>query len=231
MDNKRQGKLPFAHLKEIHMTTPPRRALLVIDVQNEYFDGKLPIEYPPVAISLPNITLAMRTARAAGIPVIVVQHDAPESSPVFAAGSHGWELHPEIAGFEADHLVHKSKASVFTGNGLREWLSAHGVDTLTITGYMTHNCDAATIYQASHDGLAVELLADATGSLPYENAAGKASAEEIHRVFSTVFHSNFAAVAPTTDWVAAVREGRALATDNVYQSSLRARTNGAQRLG
>jgi nicotinamidase-related amidase len=169
----------------------------------------------------------MRTARLAGIPVIVVQHDAPESSPVFARESHGWQLHPAIAGFEADFLVHKTKASVFTGTGLRVWLSERGIDTLTITGYMTHNCDAATIYQASHDGLAVEFLADATGSLPYENTAGKASAEEIHRVFSTVFHSNFAAVAATADWVAAVREGQALAADNVYQSNLRARENGA----
>ncbi len=209
------------------MSVAPRRALLVIDVQNEYFTGGLPIEYPPVGTSLPNIGLAMDSARAAGVPVIVVQHDAPENSPVFAKGSQGWQLHPVVAERPADHRINKTMASVFTGTDLAEWLSAEAIDTLTVVGYMTHNCDASTIYHASHQGLNVEFLADATGALPYENAAGKVSAEEIHRVFSTVFHTGFAAVATTADWIAAVQDGRALARDNIYLSNMRTRAKEA----
>lgn len=205
------------------MPAAPRRALLVIDVQNEYVSGNMPIEFPALDISLPNIALAMDTARSADIPVIVVQHSAPEGAPIFARGSQGWQLHPVVAERAADHLIDKSMGSAFVGTGLREWLTEHGIDTLAIAGFMTHNCDAATIYQAAHDGLTVEFLADATGALPYENAAGKASAEEIHRVYSTVFHSNFAAVAQTRDWVAAVRGRQALVRDNIVQSNARAR--------
>lgn len=62
----------------------PRRALLVIDVQNEYFSGQLRIAHPPVAESLPNIVRAMAAAHAQGVPVVVFQHTAPEQSPVFA---------------------------------------------------------------------------------------------------------------------------------------------------
>lgn len=206
------------------MSQSPRRALLVIDVQNEYVSGNLLIEYPPVATSLPNIGLAMDTARAAGIPVIVVQHDAPATSPIFAKGSSAWQLHPVVAERAADHRINKTMADVFNGSDLAQWLKDKAIDTLTVIGYMTHNCDAATIYHASHQGLKVEFLADATGSLPYENAAGKASAEEIHRVFSTVFHSNFAAVASTAQWVAAVQQQHAIATDNVYASNQRGKT-------
>jgi hypothetical protein len=72
-------------------------------------------------------------------------------------------------------------------------------------------------------GLAVEYLSDATGSLPYENAAGRATAEEIHRIFSVVFHSNFAAVTTTRDWADAVSANRALSKDNIYLSNSRAR--------
>lgn len=205
------------------MTIAPRRALLVIDVQNEYVTGNLRIEYPPLDTSLPNIAIAMDAARAAGVPVIVVQHDAPEGFPVFAQGSPGWQLHPIVAGRHADHRINKSMGSVFAGTDLRQWLAAHAIDTLAVVGYMTHNCDAATIYHAAHDGLKVEFLSDATGALPYENAGGRASAEEIHRVFCTVFHSNLAAVSTTGDWVAAVRDGRTLETDNIYLSNLRAR--------
>jgi len=205
------------------MSTPPRRALLVIDVQNEYITGQLPIKFPPVSTSLPNITLAMDSARVAGIPVVTVQHDAPAGSPVFAVGSPAWQLHPEVAARHADHHIHKQASSAFAGTGLAQWLKDKQIDTLTIAGYMTHNCDAATIYHAAHDGLTVEFLADATGSLPYENAAGTANAEEIHRVYSTVFHSNFAAVTSTANWVMAVQERQVIERDNIYASNQRAR--------
>lgn len=195
-----------------------RRALIVIDVQNEYFTGQMKIEYPPVAVSLPNITRAMDAARAADIPVVVVQHDAPEQSPIFAKGSPSWQLHEEVARRPANLHINKTYASVFTGTGLAQWIADNGIDTLTIVGYMTHNCDAATIYEAAHKGLSVEFLSDASGSPSYENAAGKASAEEIHRVFSTVFHTGFAAVTSTEQWINAAREGKALERDNIYLS-------------
>jgi hypothetical protein len=88
---------------------------------------------------------------------------------------------------------------------------------------MTHNCDASTILEATHRGLNVEFLQDATGALPYANAAGSATAEEIHRVFSVVFHTRFAAVVSTSDWVAAAKESRAIARSNIYASYQAAR--------
>ncbi|HYD58795.1 MAG TPA: cysteine hydrolase family protein [Noviherbaspirillum sp.] len=207
------------------MSTTPRRALIVIDVQNEYVTGNLPIEYPPVQTSLANIGHAMDAARAAGVPVIVVQHDAPASSPLFAKGSDGWKLHPVVTGRAHDHHINKTMASAFTGTDLAQWLSDRKIDTLSVIGYMTHNCDASTILHAAHSGLKVEFLTDATGSLPYENAAGKASAEEIHRAFSVVFHSNFAAATTTDDWIAAVQAGQAIQCDNVFASNQRARAS------
>lgn len=205
-------------------TTAPRRALIVIDVQNEYFaGGNLPIEYPPVAETLPNIARAMDAAHAAGVPVVVVQHTAPSGAPVFDKATDRWQLHPEVARRHADHRIEKTMASAFTHTGLADWLAGRGIDTLTIVGYMTHNCDAGTIYEAAHRGLNVEFLTDASGALPYSNAAGSASAEEIHRVFSVVFHSNFAAAASTSDWVAALQAGEALEKDNVFASNQRAR--------
>lgn len=206
----------------------PRRALIVIDVQNEYFaGGNLPIEYPPVADTLPNITRAMDAAQAAGVPVIVVQHTAPAGAPVFDKPGNRWQLHPEVARRSATHHIEKHMASCFTDTDLADWLAAHSIDTITIVGYMTHNCDASTIYEAAHRGLKVEFLADASGALPYANAAGQASAEEIHRVFSVVFHSNFAAVTSTAGWVAALHAGEALPKDNVFTSNQRARKDTA----
>ena len=49
-----------------------KRALLVIDVQNEYFTGKLPVTYP--SGNLDNILQVIQTAHQRDIPVIVVRH-------------------------------------------------------------------------------------------------------------------------------------------------------------
>ena len=98
------------------------------------------------------------------------------------------------------------------------------VNTLSVVGYMTHNCNASTLFEARHLGLNAEFLADATGAVPYANAAGRASAEEIHRVFSVVFESNFAAVVRTEQWIAAVQSGQGLPRDSVMASNQRAKT-------
>lgn len=207
------------------MTAPihtPRRALLVIDVQQEYFNGKLSISHPPVSVSLPNILKAMNAAKASGIPIVVVQHVFPAGFPVFAEGSQGVALHPEIEAFPRDLLVQKSKASALHETGLQDWLRTKAIETLSIVGYMTHNCDDATARHAYHEGWKVELLMDASGSLPYANAAGSATAEEIHRVFSVVMHTGFAAVATTAEWIKALQVGEPLVPDNVYLSYQRA---------
>lgn len=200
----------------------PSRALVVIDVQNEYFTGNLRIEYPDPRRSLENVGAAMDAARAAGIPVVVVRHVLPEGAPVFARGSAGAELHPLVAARPRDLLVEKEKASALHGTGLLPWLRERGIDTLAIVGYMTHNCDDATARQATHEGFKVEFLHDAAGSVPYENDRGAASAKQIHEVFTIVMHTAFAAVASTADWRRAVESGVALPPDNVFLSNQRA---------
>ena len=198
------------------MSNAPQRALLVIDVQNAYVTGGLLIEYPPVAQSLPNVGRSMDAAREAGVPIVVVQHNG------FGKGSDGWKLHPVVADRARDHHIEKPKASVFTDTDLASWLDRRSIDTLSIVGYMTHNCNAATIFEAHHLGLNVEFLSDATGSLPYANRAGSASAEEIHRVFSVVFESNFAAVLTTDEWLQAIATGAAPRPENPIASNQRA---------
>ena len=197
----------------------PRRALVVIDVQMEYFTGGLLIEYPPVRQTLPNIGRAMDAARAAGIPVVVVQHSEPTTSPLFAKGSAQWALHETVASRPRDHFIEKDWPSVYTDTDFADWLEKNRIDTLTVVGYMTHNCDASTIFEATHRGLHVEFLHDASGAIPYANEAGQASAEEIHRIFSVVFHTRFAAVGSTDAWVKAVKAGETLKKSNILASN------------
>lgn len=210
------------------MSQTPRRALIVVDVQNEYVTGNLKIQYPPVAGSLRNIGRAMDAAREAGIPVVVVQQSSPVDWPLFATGSQGWELHEVVASRPHDHYLRKLKASSFVGTDLGEWLTAHEIDTLTVIGYMTHNCDDTTVKHAVDRGLKVEFLHDAAGTVPYANRAGFASAEEIHRVFNVVQQSNFAAVMSTDEWLECLASGEVPERDSVHASHQRALAQLAQ---
>lgn len=203
------------------MNRAPNRALIVIDVQNEYFTGNLPIAYPPRDESLKAVLRAMDAAERHGIPVIVVRHTAPASSPLFAEGSHGWELHEEIARRPRNHLVDKAKASAFHQTGLPGLLE--GVDTVAIAGYMTQNCDESTARDASHLGFAVEFLSDATGTVPLANAAGALSAREVHEHVLVVMQSNFAAVTTTGEWIDAVAAGAPLGRPSIWESTAPAR--------
>ena len=202
--------------------TQPRRALVIVDVQNDYDGGNLAIQYPPFRDSVVNVARAMDAAAEAGIKIVVVKQMAPETSPIFAKGSHGGELHPEIARRKRDHYVEKVLPSAFTGTDLEAWLRANDVDTIVVVGYMTHNCDLSTLIHAVHMGFAVEFLSDATGSVPYANSAGFASAEEIHRVVTIILQSRFAAVLGTAEWIDCLRTGALPERDTIHASNQRA---------
>ncbi|MFT4213130.1 MAG: cysteine hydrolase family protein [Microbacterium sp.] len=195
-----------------------RRALLVIDVQNEYVTGALPIEYPPLATSLDNIGRALGAAADAGIPVVVVAQTAPESSPIFAAGGDGAVLHPAVAG-RGDLLVSKTLPSAFAGTGLDAWLAARDVDTVSLVGYMTQNCVESTARDAAHRGYAVEVLSDAAGTLTFRNEAGAVDARTLHETVCIVLQSRFAAVVTTARWLDAVADGTALRGSTIYAST------------
>jgi len=211
------------------MPNQHRRALIVIDVQNEYVTGNLPIEFPNIHLSLTNIGGAMDAAKESGIPIIVVQQFAPAESPIFAQESNGWELHEVVRSRKWDHYIEKKLPSAFAGTNLTDWLSEHQIDTLTVVGYMTHNCVDSTIKHAFHTGLTVEFLSDAAGSLPYINKAGSASAEEIHRTFSIVMQARFAAVMSTEEWINMVRTNSTAERDGIFKSNQRARATQAAK--
>jgi nicotinamidase-related amidase len=203
------------------MSHHPKRALLVIDVQNEYDSGALPIAYPPRSTSLPAIGRAIDAATAVGVPVVVVQHTSPAGSPVFDKGSDGWQLHPVVTSRPHDHYIEKTLPSSFTGTDLAAWLAERQIDTLTVIGYMTQVCDDSTVREAMHRGLSVEVLSDATGAIPLANSAGAASVEEVHRVTLVVMQSLFAAVLSTDAWIALLVAGGLPERDNLVASRQR----------
>jgi nicotinamidase-related amidase len=177
-----------------------KEALLVIDVQNEYFTGKLPVTHP--AGSLENILKAMDWAHAGHVPVVVIQHTstAPEAA-TFRKEMPGWELHDEIKRRHADVIIEKTMPGSFTGTSLESWLQQRGISMVTIAGYMTQMCCDTTARQAFHRKYAVNFLSDATGTLSISNHAGSISAADLHRAILITQQQRFARVMSTDEWI------------------------------
>lgn len=179
------------------------RALLVIDVQREYFDGALPISHP--AGHLENILAVMDSAAEAKIPTVVVRHhQADPESPIFCKGSDMWQLHKEVESRPRDLLIDKQLPGTFTGTDLEPWLKENKIDTVSIAGYMTHMCCDTTARQAFHHGYKVEFLRDATGTLTVENEAGKATAEQLQESILVAQQMFISEVISNADWTARV---------------------------
>lgn len=206
--------------------TAPRRALIVIDAQQEYFDGLLPIRYPSRDQSITSIQTAIKTAEQTGTPVVIVQHELPAEAPVFASGSATWHNHPEVAAHEnaAAKRISKQFSSVFADTDLEAWLREQGIDTITLAGYMTNNCVLASAAAAEPLGFTVEVLSDATGAIDLANDAGTAPARQVHETVMALLHSNWAAVTDTETWTAALHTGAPLTKSDLVTSAAQGRS-------
>ncbi|WLT30813.1 cysteine hydrolase family protein [Geothrix sp. PMB-07] len=140
-----------------------RRALLVIDLQNDYFPGgKFPLWNPDV--TLERTLQAIGRAQVQGIPVILVQHVADSRrgpAPFFAEGSEGVQLHSRLRAAVPDApVVVKAYADSFHETKLEETLAAMGITELLVCGMMTQNCVTHTAISKSAEKYRVSVLGD-----------------------------------------------------------------------
>jgi nicotinamidase-related amidase len=138
-------------------------ALLVIDLQNDYFpDGAFPLWNADA--TLERIELAIASAQRLGLPVIHVQHIADSKqglSPFFNEGSGGVEIHSRIRAAAPDApIVVKSFADGFLNTTLEATLQRLGVDQLLICGMMTQNCVTHTAISKAAEKYQVAVLTD-----------------------------------------------------------------------
>ena len=137
-----------------------KKALLVIDLQNDYFPGgKFPLWNPDAVLQ--NVEQAIDKANSQGIPVIHVQHIAKGQSPFFNEGTPGADIHPRILDAAPNApVVVKEYADSFEKTTLEETLAKLGVTDLLVCGMMTHNCVTHTAISKAAEKYNVSVLAD-----------------------------------------------------------------------
>lgn len=142
------------------MKTTTRQALLVIDIQNDYFPGGH-YELWEAENTLTRIEGAISRAREQKLPIFLIQHVGSENSPFFAPGTAGVDIHPRLLAAAPDApIIVKRHADSFLDTSLAAGLAEHAVDELLICGMMTQNCVTFTALSRQAERYAVKVLAD-----------------------------------------------------------------------
>lgn len=142
-----------------------KQALLVIDVQNEYFAPHGRWVLPEGERALERIQALLAGAREAEVPVFHIVHVALDpQSPVFRPGSDGARMHPAIEARPGERVITKHVPGSFFQTPLEMYLRQAGVEGVVICGFMTHLCCDTTTRQARERGFAVTFAADATAT-------------------------------------------------------------------
>ncbi|MCP4325165.1 MAG: cysteine hydrolase [Psychromonas sp.] len=140
-----------------------QKALLVIDLQNDYFPaGKFPLWNTEQTLS--NIIIAIEKANSNNIPVIHIQHVADPANgiaPFFNKDSDGVNIHPSIMAVAPNsEVVVKTFADGFEKTKLEETLQKYAVDELLICGMMTQNCVTHTAISKTAEKYKVSIITD-----------------------------------------------------------------------
>ena len=139
------------------MTDPT--ALLIIDVQLGMFDPAFPV-YEGAAL-LEKINSLVARARAAGAPVIYIQHLAAHPDDPIHPSKPGFVIHPELDRRPGDRVIQKTHPNSFQETSLQAELEALDVHQLVICGIQTEMCVDTSCRRAYSLGYKVTLASDA----------------------------------------------------------------------
>lgn len=169
-------------------------ALLLIDLQNDYFPGgALPLHAPDAAVAQAARLLAHW--RAHGAPVVHVQHLSQEADATFfRPGSTGADLHPQVRPAPGEAVVTKHHPSAFRDTPLQALLHDAGVDHLVVAGMMTHMCVDTTVRAAADLGWRCTLAHDACTTLDLAFGGRTVAAADVQVAYVAALADGFADV-------------------------------------
>lgn len=160
------GLLPFLISAQSDTT---KTALLLIDIQDFYFEGGSSALVNPIPASL-NAAKLLNDFRTKGQLVIHVKHgEGPQS-----------EIHDNVKPLPGEKIFVKQEVNSFLNTGLLGYLRENKVKELVLCGMQTHMCLEAATRAASDFGFECTVIGDAcaTKDLKYGDIVIKA--EDVH---------------------------------------------------
>lgn len=177
----------------------PKTALIIVDIQNDYFEGGDWTLHQMERVSANAATL-LADARKQGHWVLHIRHEnASPEAPFFRPGTAGAEIHVSVAPKTGEPVLTKARANSFYETGLLDMLREAEVEAVTICGAMSQMCIDATARAASDFGFQVTVVEDACGAKEMGFDGVELSAVQVHAAFMAPLAMGYAKVVKTDD--------------------------------
>jgi nicotinamidase-related amidase len=169
-----------------------KTALLIVDIQNDYFPGgKMELE-GSVAASEKAKTL-LNGFRAHKLPTIHIQHVSVQpGATFFLPDTPGVEIHENVAPLQLEIVFQKNFPNSFRQTPLFDHLKQNNIEQLVIAGMMTHMCIDATTRAAFDYGFRCRLAHDACATKALTFGGKLVPAEFVHHSFVSALHGIYA---------------------------------------
>ncbi len=184
------------------MHLSPRTALLLIDVQQGLDDPRHGARNNPDAER--RIAELLAAWRAAGRPVIHVQHASLEPGSLLREGLPGHAIKPEAMPLPGEPVFRKHANSAFIGTNLEAHLRANGIEELVVVGLTTDHCVSSTVRTGGNLGFTISVVEDATATFERRGPDGTHfSADIMHGAALASLHLEFGIVRSAEEVLAA----------------------------
>ena len=176
-----------------------KKALVIIDVQNDYFPGgKMELNGSDQAGAKAGQLL--EACRKLQMPVVHVQHVAMQpGATFFLPDTEGVDIHKCVQPKSTEAVVIKHFPNSFRETTLKKHLEDNGITQLIVAGMMTHMCVDTTVRAAFDLGYTCTLAHDACATRTLALADQTVTAEHVHLAFMAALNGVFASVRSTED--------------------------------
>lgn len=176
------------------------KALLLIDIQNDYFPGG-DMELSGIEQASSKAAELLDRFREQNLPLIHVQHIFPDDSfPFFRPNTEGIEIHSSVKPEKNETVIVKQNVNSFQGTDLKEKLDALNVDELVICGAMSHMCIEGTARAAADFNYKCQVIHDACATRDQEFAGQTIPAADVHGTAMSTLGFAYANVVSLDEW-------------------------------
>lgn len=178
-----------------------KEALLIIDLQNDYFtNGAMPLVGAELACE--NSKLLIEEFRQKQAPIIYIQHIATRpDATFFLRNTDGVEIHNMISPLENEKIVIKHFPNSFRDTDLLEYLQVNNITDLVICGMMTHMCVDATTRAAKDFGFIVSVIGDACATKDLDYRGKTVKSTEVQNSFLSALSYFYSTVQTTKEYL------------------------------
>jgi nicotinamidase-related amidase len=179
-----------------------KKALLIIDIQNDYFKGGSHT-LTDADIAGENARFVLNYARTKDIPVVHVQHIAVNpGADFFLPDTHGAAFHASVQPLPGEQVIIKNYPNSFRETNLLKHLQENGITELIICGMQTDVCVDATVRAAKDYNFSTTVIGDACTTRDRELYGETIKAEVVHESYlagMTALGNFYAKVIPTIE--------------------------------